>query len=80
MSDADTCKPGDPDPSVDPGDCPARLRHYVLPPYFCTRNAGHAGQHLAGTEEDIVAVVWTGEGDDAVAEDRIMRALGLWSA
>lgn len=51
-------KVGDPDPTTGDGDCPAFVEDGYG--YWCTREAGHPGQHIAGTAADVVAV-WGGE-------------------
>jgi hypothetical protein len=57
----DHCKVGDPDPtprritsSVGAG-CPSEIPGGALG-FICTREAGHGGQHVAGTGEVVVAV------------------------
>ncbi len=60
MSDEDTCKPGDPDPTplLPPGEA------YCLAPSkegagCCTRAQGHRGQHVDGGDgSDRVVAVW----------------------
>jgi hypothetical protein len=65
VSDADTCKIGDPNPSIEDGGlCEARLWQPGVPPYFCSRGAGHSGQHVAGTLSMGVVATWTGDGSD----------------
>jgi hypothetical protein len=54
--DENTCKVGDPDPTPGGKDmhhegCPARLNMF-----WCTRDPGHQGQHVAGTGVRVVAV------------------------
>jgi hypothetical protein len=51
----DTCKPGDPDPTVyDDRKEVCSSRHNG---WWCTRTDGHEGQHVAGAGH-MVAAVW----------------------
>lgn len=53
-------RPGDPTPEgVHDGDCPS-ISDGTDMPYFCTRPADHAGQHIASTGKKVVAT-WPGE-------------------
>jgi hypothetical protein len=58
---------GDPDPTTDPGTAAHGYRkcrfewadetsRTLTLPWSCTRQAGHEGQHLAGTGEQVAAV------------------------
>lgn len=64
MSDDDTCRPGDPNPEAERGDCSVRLRQPEALPYYCTRDSGHTGQHVAGSSEGVVVATWSGDGSD----------------
>ncbi len=59
VSAEDTCKPGDPDPTPEEGDCPASWADGQPGwPWECTRKREHAGQHVAGAGSQ-VAAVWS---------------------
>jgi hypothetical protein len=57
----ESVKPGEPDPTPDDGDFCEDVREG----YTCTRDPGHEGQHIAGTEYGFVIATWKDGGDFA---------------
>lgn len=58
----DTCKAGDPDPTVYTFERCCSARRPTGTAFRCTRDPGHSGQHVAGTG-GCVAAVWPQDGE-----------------